>query len=150
MTLHRGKRVQTARQSRNRKTQGKAERSINRLLIQLIVSAAVFLIVFVGGGLIPNQVLDVFGSVHQMISGDNSLLESVQTLGSAVAEGDDWAGALREWCVDTFLPASIREEPEEASYDYLAVSAQFHSHLLPEYTYQQIPAEGIPALAPIS
>lgn len=147
MMVKRGKRVQTAGQSRAKKPQGRAERRINRLMLQLIVSAAVFLLVFVGGGLIPDQVCDVFAAVHQVISGDNSLLESVETLGSAVGEGEDWRTAVRDWCVDTFLPGPLREKEPEEPFDFLSVSARFHHHLLPEGPYAQ---DGDPLEAPLN
>lgn len=107
MIIKRDRRENTSTPKRTTQEPKKGERKLNRLLTQLIASAAIFLLVFVGGGLIPEQVFDVFGSVRQVISGDQSLVKSVQALGEAVSAGEDWPQAVRDWCVDTFLPTGV-------------------------------------------
>ena len=132
MTINRDSRSAAAGKKRTNQTTKKRERKLNRLLVQLIASAAIFLLVFVGGGLIPEQVFDVFGSVRQVVSGDDSLLQSVEALGQAVSEGENWPQAVRQWCVDTFLPTSTEERAEEDNGVSLETSAQYHRHLLPQ------------------
>lgn len=132
MIVKRDRHESTWTSKRTTKEPKKGERKLNRLLTQLIASAAIFLLVFVGGGLIPEQVFDVFGSVRQVISGDQSLVKSVQALGEAVSAGEDWPQAVRDWCVDTFLPTGVEEPTGEESAAWLEAAAQFHSHLLPQ------------------
>lgn len=132
MIVKRDRRTTTSTPKRATKEPKKGERRLNRLLAQLIASAAIFLLVFVGGGLIPEQVFDVLGSVRQVISGDQSLVKSVQALGEAVSAGEDWPQAVRDWCVDTFLPTGVKEPTGEESAAWLEAAAQFHSHLLPQ------------------
>lgn len=134
MTINQNRRAGTTTAKRASKGPKKGEQKLNRLLIQLIASAAIFLLVFVGGGLIPEQVFDVLGSVRQVISGDQSLLNSVEALGEAVSTGESWPQAVREWCVDTFLPTEVKESTAEDSAAWLEASAQFHSNLLPQTT----------------
>ncbi len=134
MMVKRDRRTGTSGPKRVAKDTKKGEQKLNRLLIQLIASAAIFLLVFVGGGLIPEQVFDVFGSVRQVISGDQSLVKSVEALGEAVSTGESWPQAVRDWCVDTFLPTGIKEPATEESAAWLETSAQFHSNLLPQTT----------------
>ncbi len=132
MTGQKGKRLGTGGKKRAAGKQAKArlERRANRLLRQLIVSAAIFLVVFVGGGLIPEQVYDVSAAVRQAITADNTLLESVEALGSAVSEGESWSEAMREWCIDTFLPASLRGE-ELSLAEQRGAAQTILSHLRP-------------------
>lgn len=134
MMVKRDRRGSASAPKRAAKEPKKGERKLNRLLIQLIASAAIFLLVFVGGGLIPEQIFDVFGSVRQVISGDQSLVKSVEALGEAVSAGEDWPQAVREWCVDTFLPTGVEESNGEESAAWLEAAAQFHSHLIPQTT----------------
>lgn len=131
MTINQDRRTGTSMAKRASKGPKKGEQKLNRLLLQLIASAAIFLLVFVGGGLIPEQVFDVFGSVRQVISGDQSLLNSVEALGEAVSAGESWPQAVREWCVDTFLPTEVEKSAAEESAAWLESAAQFHSNLLP-------------------
>lgn len=107
------------------------ERSLSRLLAQLIASAALFLVIFVGGGLIPEQFCDVMGTVRQVLSADDSLLHSIETLGQAVQQGENWPAALRDWCVETFLPQSLEASSEESAQMQLEQASAFHRHLLP-------------------
>lgn len=133
MTINQDRRTAAAAKKRtNRGTAGKGERRLNRLLLQLIASAAIFLLVFVGGGLIPDQVFDVFSSVRQVISGDQPLLQSVETLGQAISEGENWTQAVREWCVETFLPGSGEQAGELENPALLNQAAEYHRHLLPQ------------------
>lgn len=131
MTVNRDRRGATSAPRRAAKESKKGERKLNRLLAQLIASAAIFLLVFVGGGLIPEQVFDVFGSVRQVVSGDQSLVKSVEALGEAVSAGENWPQAVRDWCVDTFLPTQVEQPSVAESAAWLDTAAQFHSHLVP-------------------
>ncbi len=133
MTINRDRHTAAAAKKRtNRGTAGKGERRLNRLLLQLIASAAIFLLVFVGGGLIPDQVFDVFGSVRQVISGDQPLLQSVEALGQAISEGESWSQAMREWCMETFLPGSGEQAEDTESPAQLSQATEYHRHLLPQ------------------
>ena len=132
MMLQRGKRVQGKRPAAQKKPQGNVEKKVNRLLVQFIASAMLFLLVFVGGGLIPERMFDVFGEVNRAISGESELLESVQTLGDTVSEGESWADALKDWCVDTFLPAQVEDSTVQPLSERLEASECFRNYLLPE------------------
>lgn len=114
------------------KGQKKGAHRLNRVFIQLIASAAIFLLVFVGGGLIPKQAFDVFGSVRQVITGDQSLVKSVQALGQAVSDEEDWPKAVREWCVDTFLPTGVAQNGDQDTGQLLDAASQYHSRMLPQ------------------
>ena len=134
MLAQQGKRIQKGRQraSTPEKLRKRGEVRVNRLLMQLIMSAVLFLAVFVGGRLIPDRLCDVFAEVQQVITSESHFLESVQTLGSAVSEGESVGGALKQWCVDTFLPTSLEEnEPGQPLSERLDISAQYVSHLMP-------------------
>lgn len=104
-----------------------AERRVNRLLRQLIAAALIFLLVFVGGGIIPARLVDVQAEVHNVISGDDHLLDSVAALGTAVAEGESVFGALSDWCQAVFAPADRTQSSES----YLSAAQTYHVHLLP-------------------
>lgn len=132
MITKRDRRTGTTAPRRAEKAPKKGERKLNRLLTQLIASAAIFLLVFVGGGLVPEHVFDVFGSVRQVISGDQSLVKSVEALGEAVSAGENWPKAVRDWCVDTFLPTGIEEPTPEDSAAWLDAATRFHLHLAPQ------------------
>ncbi len=105
---------------------------LNRLLVRLIISACLFLAVFVGGRLIPERVCDVFSSVRAVISGESILPDTVQTLGEALSDGDDLGSALRNWCVDTFLPTTEVTVQERSLGERLEDSQPFSEHLLPK------------------
>lgn len=109
---------------------------LNRLFAQLIVSACLFLAVFVGGRLIPERVYDVFEAVREVIGGESILPDTVQTLGNALSEGDSIGAALRDWCVDTFLPTSELTSTEFSLEGWLEESEQFSEHLLPKLSVQ--------------
>lgn len=140
MLVQQGKRIRKGRQgpSTPDKRRQKGERRTNRLLVQFIVSAVLFLVVFVGGGLIPDRVCDVFGEVQQAITSESGLLESVQTLGSAVSEGEGVSHALKQWCVDTFLPARLTGPIQPLS-ERLEISAQYVRHLMPALSLPERP-----------
>ena len=57
MITKRDRRTGTTAPRRAEKAPKKGERKLNRLLTQLIASAAIFLLVFVGGGLVPRTCL---------------------------------------------------------------------------------------------
>lgn len=142
MLVQQGKRIRKGAQGASTpdKRRQRGERRINRLLMQFIVSAVLFLAVFVGGGLIPDRVCDVFGEVQQAITRESDLLESVQTLGSAVSEGEGVSHALKQWCVDTFLPARIKDtETIQPLSERLEISAQYVRHLMPALSLPERP-----------
>lgn len=111
-----------------------AEVKLNRLLMRLIVSALLFLLVFFGGNLIPERICDVFGTVRNVIGAESVLPETVQTLGEAVTKGESFGTALRDWCVDTFLPVSEPEATEYILENHMENAGQFSAHLLPKLT----------------
>lgn len=141
-----GKRDRLAKAAGKRRTAGEKRRGVrrlNHLLVQLIASAAIFLLVFVGGGLIPDQVFDVFGAVRQVVSGDESLLQSVEALGQAISQGEGWPGAVREWCIDTFLPAAAEADRAQEESARLEEAGLYHRYLypdLPEHAGGALPA----------
>ena len=108
----------------------KTEKRLNRLLLRLIASAAIFLLVFVGGNLLPERVVDVFGGVRQVVSADLDLSASVESIGNSIRAGESIPAVLREWCVDTFLPVSMNERTKNQLQEQLSVSAAYHSHLI--------------------
>lgn len=132
--MRQGKRVQGRRRPAEKKKQEHMEKKVNRLFLQLIASALLFLLVFVGGRLIPDRFCDVFAEVGQTIRAESMLLDSVQALGDAVAEGESLGSALKAWCVETFLPAREGSTVQASLDQHLDMSAQFHRHLLPELT----------------
>ena len=144
MIRQQGKRAQPGRkQIAAPRREKKGERRINRLLTQLIVSAVLFLAVFVGGRLIPDRLCDVFGEVRQVITSESHFLDSVQTLGSAVSEGESVGSALKQWCVDTFLPTGLEKtEPTQPLSERLDISAQYVSHLMPGLVIPEEPLLG--------
>lgn len=110
--------------------QEKRVKRLNQLLIRLIVSAILFLAVFVGGHMIPDQVADVFGTARQMITADLNLRTSVETIGNSIRAGESIPAALREWCVDTFLPLSTDDMEKSQLQERLSISAVYHAHLI--------------------
>lgn len=127
-TAERGKRFEHS----GKKTTGKREKMekrLDHLLIRFIASALIFLLVFVGGRLIPGRAADVFGAVQQMICADLDLSASVEAIGSAVQAGESLPTALRDWCVDTFLPTSLSSE-DGGTEQYLVDGTAYRAHLL--------------------
>ena len=108
----------------------KVESRLNHLLLRLIVSAAIFLLVFVGGRLIPKRAVDVFGAVRQTVSTDLNLSASVESIGNSIRAGESIPAALREWCVDTFLTVAVDERAENQLQEQLSAGAAYHSHLI--------------------
>ena len=119
--------TRTAASTKKRADPTPAERRVNRLLRQLIAAALIFLLVFVGGGIIPARLVDVRAGVHDVISGDSRLLDTVAALGSAVAEGESVPRALVDWCQAVFAPADGAQSSER----YLQTAQTYHAHLLP-------------------
>lgn len=95
---------------------------LNRLLKQVIASALLFLLVFAGGGLIPADVVDVFGVVGETIEGDSDLLQAVEAMGKALRDGEDWQNAF----VEVFFPV---EEQDRSI--YWTVGNSYRRYLLP-------------------
>lgn len=127
-TVEREKRFERSRKEKAGKRE-KLEKRLDHLLIRFIASALIFLLVFVGGRLIPERAADVFGAVRQMICADLDLSGSVEAVGSAVQSGESIPAALRDWCVDTFLPASLRTE-DGGIEQYLTNGTAYRAHLL--------------------
>ena len=94
-----------------------------------------FLLVFVGGGLIPDHIFDVMGTVRQTINGESNLLEAVEALGNSISSGENWKSALKEWCVDAFWPVSEATVGEHNDFDYFEASEQYHLYLFPDGPY---------------
>lgn len=113
------------------KNNGRVDK-LNNVFLRLIVSACLFLLVFLGGRLIPEQVYDVFGAVQGIISGDSILPDTVQSLGKSLTEGDSLGSVLRDWCAETFLPSSEPVPPEVSLDDRLKQAEQFSAQLLPK------------------
>ncbi len=118
-----GKRAISVRYGQNNTRQSREEAKLNRLFRQVIASALLFLLVFAGGGLIPSDVVDVFGAVGETIRGESSLFHAVEALGDAVKRGEDWHSALTE----VFLPM---EESSDRSV-YWEVGESYRKHLHP-------------------
>lgn len=124
-----GKRTAAVSYGQTRQTKKKEEHAgLNRLLVQLIASAALFLLIFVGGGLIPSDTLDVFGLVGDTLRGESRLLVAVESFGSAVKDGEEWQSAFAE----LFLPV----EEESVSSAYWEVAESYRTLLHPNVTFE--------------
>lgn len=119
----------------------KLERRLQVLFRQVIASALIFLLIYVGGGFIPEQVFHLFSSVNQIISSDDPLLTSTEAMGQAVEEGKSWQTAVQDWCVETFLPQTGTDHSSVE--DYLIHCGEYHANLIPKGPYH-------PATHPIS
>ena len=64
-----------------------------------------------------------------MICADLDLSGSVEAIGSAVQAGESLPTALRDWCVDTFLPTSLSSE-DGGTEQYLVDGTAYRAHLL--------------------
>lgn len=118
------------------------ERKLNVLFRQVIASALIFLLVYVGGGFLPEQVFHLFSTVNQMISSDDPLLTSTEAMGQAVEDGMSWQDAVQAWCAETFLPQK-KEVDAAAVQSYLERCGEYHANLIPNGPYR-------PASHPIS
>ncbi len=117
------------------------EHRLTVLFRQVIASALIFLLIYVGGGLLPEGMVHLFSSVHQLISSNEPLLTSTEAMGQAVGEGIPWQTAVQDWCVETFLP---QHRPDTRTIEsYLDHSAEYHANLIPNGPYR-------PAAHPIS
>ena len=124
--------VKDRKNHEQRRREQQVEVRLNRLFVRVIASALLFLLVFVGGNLIPERACDVYGEVQEIITGGSILPDTVQMLGQALTEGDGLGEALRDWCVDTFLPSSELTVSESGIEERLNNSGQFSAHLLPK------------------
>ena len=112
----------------------KLERKLDVIFRQVIASALIFLLIYVGGGFIPEQVFHLFSTVNQMISTDDPILTSTEAMGQAVEEGKSWQTAVQAWCVETFLP---QDEADFGSVsEYLDSSGSYHANLIPHGPYR--------------
>lgn len=112
----------------------KLERKLDIVFRQVIASALIFLLIYVGGGFIPEQAFHLFSTVNQMISTDDPILTSTETMGQAVEDGKSWQSAVQAWCVETFLPQS--EIKFTSVNDYLVSSELYHANLIPHGPYR--------------
>ena len=119
-----------AKKQPDRHSDGRLSKRLNRLFWQTVLSVVLFLVVFAGGGLLPGQSGDLYSAVHQMITRQDALLESVQTLGQAISTGEDWTRAVRDWCQETFLPTGVPARQTDAD-DLLTQGTTYHAYLLP-------------------
>lgn len=119
----------------------KLERKLTVVFRQVIASALIFLLIYVGGGFIPERVFHLFSTVNQMITSDDPILTSTEAMGQAVEEGKSWQTAVQDWCVETFLPQSVSQA--DTVEHYLESSAMYHANLIPHGPYR-------PASHPIS
>ena len=103
-------------------------RRFNRLFWQTVLSVVLFLVVFVGEGLLPGQDGGVYETVNRWLTHQESLTESVETLGKTVSEGRDWMDAMWDWCQETFFPVQLTSESSE---ELIARGNEYHSYLLP-------------------
>lgn len=112
----------------------KLEHKLDIVFRQVIASALIFLLIYVGGGFIPQQVFHLFSTVNQMITTDDPILTSTEAMGQAVEEGKSWQSAVQAWCVETFLPQNGSDFTSVN--DYLSSSGSYHANLIPRGPYR--------------
>ncbi|MBR1781836.1 MAG: hypothetical protein IJ751_10605 [Oscillospiraceae bacterium] len=95
----------------------KLEKRLNRLFWQTVLSVLLFLVVFVGGGMLRGE--GVYDTVQSWITRQDDLAQAVETLGRSVSEGEQWSQAIKDWCVDTFLPAQGTQDTAEVDTETL-------------------------------
>ena len=106
--------------------------------MRFLCSALLFLLVFVGGQLIPGHMMDVVNEVGVHIRKDGGLTDSVFSLGERLVSGENFTQAVKVWCEETFLGEEHTVEAVSAQ-DKLTLSEPFRTHLLPVLAYKNAP-----------
>ena len=78
-----------------------------RRLVQLGVCVALFLVVFVGKGVFPEQMLKAREKIVQVIQGDTDFRAAFASLGQSISAGEPVLDTLGELWVDVFGGAQI-------------------------------------------
>lgn len=84
--------------------QEKRSRRWNGVFWRCVISVVLFLVVFLGGSIGPDGSSTVFATVREWITREDSIVESVETLGRSIMNGESWSDVMGDWYVDAFLP----------------------------------------------
>lgn len=98
---HRGRRQSRPADRRRGKKVALAPRECRRL-IQLGVCIALFLVVFVGKGVFPEQMLAAREKIVQVIQGDTDFRAAFASLGQSISEGEPVLDTLETLWIDVF------------------------------------------------
>lgn len=98
-----------------------------RSLAQLMVCLVLFLAVFIGKGVWPEQVAQTGQQLLAVIRANTNFRAAFATLGQALSEQEDLLGELGEFCVAVFAP----EENQEKSYPPAVPASAFRREKLP-------------------
>lgn len=82
----------------------KRSRWLNGVFWRCVISVALFLVVFLGGTVGRDSSGTVFDVVREWITREDSIVESVETLGRSILDGESWSDVMGDWYVDAFLP----------------------------------------------
>ena len=96
---------QTYGTDRQKKTdREKLNRRLNGVFWRCVVSVVLFLVVFVGGTVGKDENGTFFTVVREWITREEPIVESVETLGRSILNGESWTDVMGDWYVDAFLP----------------------------------------------
>lgn len=101
------RRRRPAQRARRRPVQGSGAEGDRRRLIQLVVSLALFLLVYIGRGVFPAQ-LEMWRAAA---AANVDFKAAFQQFGSALSQGKPVQGALEVLCVELFGGEVKKEEP---------------------------------------
>lgn len=114
------------------KTPGKKNSGMRKeqiLLTQLFVCLILFLTVFVGKGIFPQQVTELKDQVHRMITEDFDFKGALSDLGESMAGSDSVLADLGEFCIQVF-GGDAQSEAQPASFQPMQPAAVLTSELL--------------------
>ncbi len=87
----------------------------NRRLIQLVISLALFGVVLVGRGLLPERMEQASGFLRQVLNRNTNFAAAFSRVGDAIGNGESVLDTLGDFCVAVFGPSGQTSEPDEAS-----------------------------------
>ena len=137
---------QTGRRRRGQRAElGRTEK---KRLVQLVISVALFLLVFVGKGILPNQMSQIMNGIRNALQANINFAEAFTQAGDALQQGAPVFDTLSDFCITVFGPTSIPQEEEtpevaEGTLIYPEVRQQLSSgERIPVTTLENFPASG--------
>lgn len=103
-----------------------------RRLLQLGVCIALFLVVFIGKGVFPQQMLSVRDRVSQIISGNTDFKAVFANLGHSISEGEPVGNSLGNLWVEVFGNTGITKEKWSKTKLFEETRAALHQPLTVE------------------
>lgn len=98
---------------RLRKEPPKPDHLARRLLLELISALALFALWLALCRGMPEQAAQWRDALSSLLTGTQDLWAACRQLGEDLAQGEEPADALSDWCAQVFLPESLQQSSSE-------------------------------------